>query len=386
MKQNLPEQFTEFSEARQNGFLRVKELKDLGKLVAGIFCTFTPVEILDAAGFTSVSLCGMSDETIPAAEADLPKNLCPLIKSSYGFAVSDKCPYTYFADLIVGETTCDGKKKMYELLGELKSTYILKLPQGLNEDAVPQWTTELERFADFLEDRFSVEITEEKLRLAARERNELRRAQLDLMHIQKLVPPPLSGYRMYKTLEGAGFLFNHQERLQRVQQLREDVMSSYESGERPVSEKAPRILVTGCPIGGVLDKTVKNMEECGAVVVCHENCSGIKAAYQMVDEHAPDIMAAIAARYLEIGCSVMTPNEQRMTHLRDLIREFKVDGVVEIDLQACTPYCIESHCVRKLMQEINIPYLNLETDYSQSDSGQLLTRIEAFLEQLETAG
>lgn len=116
-----------FGEARQKGFLKVKNIKDNGGKVAGVFCTFTPLEILDAAGFTPVSLCGMSGETIPAAEAHLPKNLCPLIKSSYGFAVSDKCPYTYFSDIIVGETTCDGKKKMYELLNEIRPTYILHL-------------------------------------------------------------------------------------------------------------------------------------------------------------------------------------------------------------------------------------------------------------------
>ena len=118
---DLPEQFDSFGEARKNGFLKVRSIKEAGGRVAGIFCTFTPLEILDAAGFLPVSLCGMSDEVIPAAEAHLPKNLCPLIKSSYGFAVSQKCPYTYFADLIVGETTCDGKKKMYELLGKLKN-------------------------------------------------------------------------------------------------------------------------------------------------------------------------------------------------------------------------------------------------------------------------
>ena len=128
MEQQLPAKFQEFGEARKAGFLRVKQLKEQGGRVAGTFCTFTPLEILDAAGFTAVSLCGMSQETIGAAEAHLPANLCPLIKSSYGFAVSDKCPYTYFSDLIVGETTCGGKKKMYELLGRLKPVYVLHLP------------------------------------------------------------------------------------------------------------------------------------------------------------------------------------------------------------------------------------------------------------------
>ena len=128
MELSLPETFEAYSDARKAGFLKVKAAKEGGRRVAGTFCTFTPLEILDAAGMLAVSLCGMSAETIPAAEVDLPRNLCPLIKSSYGFYVSDKCPYTYFSDLIVGETTCDGKKKMYELMARGKELFLLHLP------------------------------------------------------------------------------------------------------------------------------------------------------------------------------------------------------------------------------------------------------------------
>ena len=189
MSYDLPAKFEEFSEARRQGFLRVKQVKENGGKVAGIFCTFTPTEILDAAGFISVSLCGMSNETVPAAETQLPKNLCPLIKSSYGFALTDKCPYTYFSDLIVGETTCDGKKKMYEMLGKLKPTYILHLPQGHDSDPVTVWTAELRRFIAFLEEKFNLTITDEALRQAARQRNAQRQAHMKLMELQKRKAP-----------------------------------------------------------------------------------------------------------------------------------------------------------------------------------------------------
>ena len=384
MTQSLPESFAEFGEARQKGFLRVKEIKEQGGKVAGVFCTFTPLEILDAAGITPVSLCGMSDETIPAAEAHLPKNLCPLIKSSYGFAVSDKCPYTYFSDLIVGETTCDGKKKMYELLGKLKDTYILHLPQGVGgDDALEFWTRELRRFIAYLEDRFQVSITDEDLRQAARVRNEERAARLELMQLQALTPPPAFGYDIYKTLEGLGFCFDRQEAIDKVRALTAQLREDYDAGKRPVSPTAKRILVTGCPIGGVLDKTVRALEEKGGVAVCFENCSGIKAMHQMVDTEAEDIVTAIAKRYLSIGCAVMTPDSRRMELLPELLKTFQVDGVVEIDLQACTPYCVESFWTRQAAEAAGVPYLALETDYSQADGGQLSTRLEAFLEILE---
>ncbi|MDR2934480.1 MAG: 2-hydroxyacyl-CoA dehydratase, partial [Candidatus Adiutrix sp.] len=109
-----PEIFESFADARRNGFLSMKALKEKGVGVVGTFCTFAPLEVFLAAGLAPVGLCSTSDETIAEAEKTLPRNLCPLIKASYGFAVTDKCPYMYFSDLVVGENTCDGKKKMYE--------------------------------------------------------------------------------------------------------------------------------------------------------------------------------------------------------------------------------------------------------------------------------
>ena len=111
----LPEIFEEFAEQRQRSFLVMKEVKDKGIPVVGAYCTYFPQEIAMAMGAVTVGLCSTSDETIPIAEKDLPKNLCPMVKASYGFAVSDKCPFFYFSDVVVGETTCDGKKKMYAI-------------------------------------------------------------------------------------------------------------------------------------------------------------------------------------------------------------------------------------------------------------------------------
>ena len=382
MEQQLPAKFQEFGEARKAGFLRVKQLKEQGGRVAGTFCTFTPLEILDAAGFTAVSLCGMSQETIGAAEAHLPANLCPLIKSSYGFAVSDKCPYTYFSDLIVGETTCDGKKKMYELLGKLKPVYVLHLPQGREDYALDMWTGELRRFIAYLEERFGVRITDEALRSAARQRNAERRARLDLMAVQKLLPPPAFGQQLYTALDGAGFVFDPARRVRQMEELRQGIMDAYQRGERPVPADAKRIMVTGCPIGGVLNKIVGAIERMGGAVVCFENCTGVKAALQMVDADAPDIVRAIAARYLDIGCAVMTPDTNRMALLRQLTEDYAVDGIVEVALQACTPYSVEAWQVRQLSESLGKPYLRLETDYSDGDGGQLATRLEAFFEIL----
>ena len=149
---DLPEVFEEFAEQRKNSFLALKKIKDQGTPVVGSYCTYFPREIAMAMGAVTVGLCSTSDETIPDAEKDLPKNLCPLIKSSYGFAVTDKCPFFYFSDVVVGETTCDGKKKMYEYMSDFKNVYIMDLPNTQNEAAQKLWKSEIIRFKEYLEE------------------------------------------------------------------------------------------------------------------------------------------------------------------------------------------------------------------------------------------
>lgn len=377
---DLPSAFEEFADARKAGFLKVKTAKEGGKKVAGCFCAFTPLEILDAAGLLTVSLCGMSPETIPAAETQLPRNLCPLIKSSYGFYLTDKCPYTYFADLIVGETTCDGKKKMYELLGQGKNTYILHLPQGIQVPyAREMWVEELRRFVRYLEETFQVEITDEKLREAIVRRNALRAARCRLMELLKETDLPISGTELYTFLDGIGFNFDIDDAIAKTNALA-DSLSTQRSEK--VTPGGKRLLVTGCPIGGVFQKVVGAVERAGGNVVCFENCSGIKPARCMVDEQAADPVAAIAEAYLDIGCAVMTPDVKRFEKLPALVKEFHCDGVLDVALQTCHTYLIEGRAIRDICKEQDVPYMALETDYATADAGQIDTRIAAFLETL----
>ena len=378
---DLPKTFDEFVDARKQGFIRAKEFKDNGGKLAGCLCSYTPQELLDAAGVATVGLCGTSSETIPDAEKVLPKNLCPLIKSTYGFAYSEKCPYTYFSDIIIGETTCDGKKKMYELMKEFKNVYIMELPNSQREDSLELWTKEIIRFKEYLEKTFNVEITEEKVRHAVHVSNQGRIALKKFYEVMKNDPAPMNGSQLFGVLYGSQFKFDKEKMPAEIDALREKLMKEYEEKEKP--ERKKRILLTGCPSSGAPMKVVKAIEEHGGNVVVYENCGGAKSVDRLIDEDAEDIYKAIAERYLAIGCSVMTPNPNRLDLLDRLIDEFKVDGVVEMTLQACHTYNVESLAIRKFVNEKKgIPYINVETDYSQADIGQLNTRIAAFIEML----
>ena len=383
----LPEVFEEFNEQRKKSFVTALEMKEKGIPFVGAFCTYLPQEIPMAMGASVVGLCSMSGETIPEAEKDLPRNLCPLVKSSYGFAKTDKCPYFYFSDLIVGETTCDGKKKMYEMLGEFKPVYVMELPNSQSPDALELWKKEVIKFKEKLERHFGVTITDEQVRQAARIKNAERAALREFYELMKLKPAPMLGQDLYKVLYGATFKFDKEAIPGEVHALVERIKAEYEAGgeDSPRVKLAgrPRILVTGSPIGGVTEKVIRALEDNGAQVVVFENCSGAKAVDEDVDEDAPDIYEALARRYLNIGCSCMTPNPNRIKLMGRLIDEYQVDAVVDVILQACHTYNVESYKIRRFVtEEKGIPYLSLETDYSTSDVGQLNTRMAAFVEML----
>ena len=379
----LPRTFEEFDEARRQAFVRVMDYKRTGGRLVGYLCSYTPLEVIDAAGAAAVGLCGTSPETIPAAEAVLPANLCPLVKSTYGFALSDKCPFTYFSDLIVGETTCDGKKKMYELLGELKDTYVLHLPPGRGRSwEADAWHEEVRLLKEELERRFDVEITDGALREAARRRNRLRRAVVEVLGLQRPCPPALGSTELLSTLMAGSFSLDVEAYAAQLEALAAERRAACEVGEGPVPPGAKRLMVTGCPLGGVLDKVGKTIEECGGVVVCPDDCAGERAASMPVDEGAPDILRAIADRYLAVDCSVMTPNDARLEGILRKVAEYRADGVVEVVLTACHTFNVESSRVAAAMEGSGVPYLKLETGYSHGDAGQVETRIAAFIETL----
>ena len=377
----LPENFESFPEARKSGFMKMKAHKDNGGKIVGTYCSFIPTELIMAAGAIPVTLCATSEEPITAAQEHLPSNLCPLIKASYGFALTDTCPYFYFSDFIVGETTCDGKKKMFELMNDIKDTYVMQLPSSRDEVALTMWEAEIKKFWKKLEDFYSVTITEEDVKKAILQKNAERDLVLEYLDLGKLNPSPISGYELGTKLDTLSFIPSMEERRNQLRERIDEVKADWEANYKGKVSRKPRILITGCPNGGVRDKTIKVLEELGADVVAFDTCNSNREKIEKVDTTLP-VTEALAKKYLNINCSVMSPNTNRIKFISDMIDDYQVDGVLEIILQACHTFSIESYNVKKAVLAKGIPYLKVETDYSKADAGQINTRLEAFLETI----
>lgn len=368
--------------ASDENITELKRAKSRGRGVVGFYCLYSPTEMAIAANAIPLPLCGTREDPIEAAEKILPRNLCPLIKSSFGFAVTDSCPFFRLSDIIIGDTTCDGKKKMFELLAREKTLHVLQLPQTPDTAmSLTLWRSELERFKGVMEEYAGVSITEDRLRRAIRLMNRERAARKAVMDANRMDPAPISGSLLLEILFKTGFFADKEKGISFMEEAAREAASGAFERKTPGAKKPKRILLTGVPVGMGSDKVVKIVEKGGADVVAFENCSGYKQAFQ-VDEQG-DPMDALARQYLATPCSVMSPNTARFDLLGKMIEEFRVDGVIDLTWRACHTYNVEAFSVEAFTRKkMGVPSLHLETDYSQSDFGQLEARVDAYLEML----
>jgi len=351
-----------------------KDAKAKGRRIVGIMCEYTPRELIMAAGAIPVCLCGGSAETIGPAEEHLPANLCPLIKSTYGYHVQKANPFLEMADMIVAETTCDGKKKMYELMAQTRPMHVLELPQKPDDaDAMAHWVSELRKLKARLEQAFNVTFTDEAIRKAIGTMNRERSLRRRLANLMKADHPPLTGRQLlqYKSsISGICADFAQYEK----------ALEMY-AAKPPATNSKVRVLMTGVPMAHGAERVLELIESHGGLVVATDNCTGLKPILEDVDEAASDPIVAMAEKYFRLPCSVMTKNTRRFDVLRDLAREYKAQCVIDLVWQACLTYDVESFFVKQLAEkELGLPYLRIETDYSPSDSARIALRVEALFE------
>ncbi len=347
-----------FRDVTGRNVLALQEAKEKGRKVVGQFCIYSPLEIALAAGAVPVSLCGTKQDSIPVAEEVLPRCLCPLIKSSFGFALQDSCPYLAASDIVVADATCDGKKKMYELLAAYKPVMVLQLPQIQDERAHTYWREQYALLVARLEQDFGVRITEEKLRAAMDLTSRLRQALKKVLDLARRRPSPLRGLDLLDICFRASFMPDYEQAIR----LLEAIHAELQDAPAAVAPDAPRILLTGVPTGMGSHKVVQLLEECGASVVCIDNCTCYKKVLLAMEEEG-DALDVLARRYLDMHCAVMSPNPHRYSVLRDLARDFAVDAVVDLTWQGCQPYDVESWSVKKFVrEELGMPLLQVVTD------------------------
>ncbi len=385
-QENRPKgmQYLDFVISEVHG-LRIEELmeeKKKGNKVIGTFCVYVPEELILSVGGTCIGLCAGADIGIDEAEKVLPRNTCALIKSFMGFKLAGLCPYIQASDLVVGETTCDGKKKAYEILNDYKETYVMEIPHMKTERDRTLWKGEVLQFKEKLEEITGRKVTEENLRKGIDIVNGKRKALQRLSGLRRSNPSPISGLDAI-LVNQISFYDDPIRFTNNINILCDELEGRVKEGVGVANLDAPRILIAGSPMVAPNWKVPHIVETSGAIVVAEESCVGERNTRDLVEETGQtldEMIDAIVDRYMKIDCACFTPNTERIEHILNLAQDFEVNGVIHYSIQFCTPYSMEAYKVEKALQQKGIPFLKIETDYGMEDMGQLKTRIEAFLE------
>ena len=301
--------------------LRVKELLDAkaqGRKVVGGFCVFVPEEIVLAADGVMVGLCTGAEVATEKVEELLPRNTCALIKSIFGFKLGRVCPYIESCDMVVGENTCDGKKKAYETLGTiLKNLYVMDLPQMKSAGGRALLRAEYVRFFAEVEALTGVTIDVARLKKGIAISNAKRKAMRRLSLLRAADPAPISG--LDALLVNQVFFYDDPVRFTAsVNALCDELEGRIARKEGVLPAGAPRVLMAGCPMAVPNWKVPAIVEGTGAVIVGEESCVGERGTRNLVDESPntiDELVDAMVDRYFQIDCAIFTPNPGRAEHV-----------------------------------------------------------------------
>ena len=355
-----------------------------GGKVFGTFCVYVPDEVVFAANAIATGLCGGSQFWVPGGEKVLPTSTCPLIKASVGARLDKTCPFFRIADMYVGETTCDGKKKAWEILSEDVPVHVMDIPQMKRPKDFAAWADEIKIFLAEVEKFTGNKVTPENLAAAIKLINDKRRALARLYAFRKEENLPISGKDVL-VISQIAFYDDPTRFTAMTNKLCDELEERVKNKVSVFPDGTKRIMLTGTPLAIPNWKLHHIVETSGAAVVVEEMCTGTRYFENLVDESKTsldDQIGALSDRYMSINCACFTPNDGRIDDIIRLAKEYNVDGIIDVNLKFCNLYDTEGYKVERAIKEAGIPVLGIETDYTDQDAEQLRTRVGAFVEML----
>jgi benzoyl-CoA reductase subunit C len=352
----------------------IREWKSRKKPVLGYSCSYTPEEIIHAAGILPIRVLG-SLEPPKLADIYLPVNVCSFAKICLNKAL--KGEYSLFDGYVVSNS-CDNQNKIYDLWRHcttIPKTYFINTPHSTTENALRFFFEELRMFKDWLMKSFNADISEEDLKSTIETFNENRQLLRQVYELRRRNPPLASGSEALEIVLSSMTIPKEEHN-----KLLHELLDEIERRENP-TEKGVRLLVSGSVMGN--PEMLRLIESVGGCVVADDLCTGSRYFWNLVEDGKP--MIKIAERYLrKIPCPFMYSSEERFKHVRAMVKLFDVEGALIFSIKSCDVHCFDAPLLaEELREKEGLPVSCLEWEHSLSGIAQLKTRIEAFIEMLE---
>ena len=351
--------------------------KERGGKVVGFFCSMVPEELFMAAGLLPFRMRATGSTGTDLADAYLTRLNCSFPRNCLNLAFEGEFE---FLDGLVAINSCDHIRRLYDnWKRQLPMEFLefLVLPRQTGPDQIAWWAEEIRKLRKSLEQHFKVELSDDDLRRAIALANETRRLQRRLYELRKRERPPITGAEAMVAMV-AGTAIPKEEYNELLGEFLDEL------GEREViGTYRARLMITG----GILDDPawVRAIEDVGGLVVTDGTCFGTRLMWDDIDEKLEDPIEALARYYLadRPSCPRIADTQERRSHFTtEMYREFKCDGIIGEQMMFCDQWNVENYLLASDLKEEGIPFLKLEREYITSGTGQLKTRVQAFIESM----
>jgi benzoyl-CoA reductase/2-hydroxyglutaryl-CoA dehydratase subunit BcrC/BadD/HgdB len=348
----------------------------------GYLCSYTPIEIIYAAGLQPIRLC-TNGEPIKIADGYMHNTVCIYVRNILDNALERGAQGIYG---MIFMNSCDAMRRLSDIWRHYVNTeftYLIDIPRTNSPLNINRYKTILENFIHELEDRFRIKITEENLKESIRETNYSRRLLSELSELRREIDSSISSSDIFPVILAS----NHSQITSFNREL-EKYLSSikhYKSRDevKKISKK-PRILLTG----SVFDRKeiIEAFESFGVSIIVEDTCTITRATDFLIEER-DNPLQAIATAYLNKPiCSRMKGLDRRIDNILALVERYKIDGIISYTLKFCDPELMFYPFLKTVLEEKEIPHLHFEGDATIGSLGQMRTRIQAFAEMLGSTG
>ncbi len=348
-----------------------------GGKICGYYCTLIPGEIFTAAGMVPYRMRGAGSEDTGLADVHMSSNVCTFVRHTVNLALEREMD---FLSGIVCMNGCDQARRAYDVLKQKTKVpfhAFLSVPRASEERLLPWYKEELESLIEGLEQEFSVKIGPEDLREAISLHNSVRRKLIKLNELRKGLNPPISGSEALTVTVAA-----HLMPLNDFDELAGELLKATAGEEVPRNYRA-RFIVTG----GELDEPefLKAIEDQGGLVVYEDTCFGARFYEELVSGEG-DPFTKIAERYFyRVPCARMFNSfSARYDNVEQIKRDYNADGLIAQRMKQCIINAGHLYNFTRRSRANGMPTLVLDREYLAGGYGQVKTRVQAFIENIES--
>jgi len=358
----------------------IEKWKEGGKKIIGWACNYLPEEIIHAAGMMPFRVTGgVGEIKMEAADSILHIYSCSYTRTCLQRLISG---HYDFLDGFLNCGTCDGMRRLGDAWesrsvdAKVPLPYAISVPHKFHDKAEALYADEFSKLRGIIEKEYGCRITDEALADSITLYNHTRRLLRRLYNLRKSDSPPVSGYEVQEVLNTAVAMPREE-----FNPLLEEFLKEIET--RPgIDGDRPRLMINGSIMNN--PHFIKGIEDLGANMVVDSLCNGSRYFWGEVDLEAFDNpIEALANYYLQkLPCPRVAPPEKRFEFINSLVKEFRVEGVISEIVRYCSIHIYDEPRIKARLEDIDVPALTLEKEYTEGISGQVKTRVQAFIEML----